>query len=216
MFVPMNKVSTMKTPRFLYFDLGMVLLEFSAEQMIRQMADVSDVNPEAVREVLFNKDLLKQYEAGKITSREFYELYCVQTGTKPDYDTLCRAGSEIFSINVPMLPIVAQLRQTGYRMGILSNTCECHWQYCIEKYRFVAECFQVHALSFRIGAVKPEAAVFHAAARLAGCRPEEMFFVDDIPGHVEGAKAVGIDAILYTSAAEVAEELRRRGLRFNY
>jgi len=44
--------------------------------------------------------------------------------------------------------------------------------------------------------------------RTGGCRPEEIFFVDDIPGHVEGAKAVGIDAIVYSSAAQVAAELR--------
>jgi len=206
----------MKTPRFLYFDLGMVLLDFSVERMLRQMAAVSGVSPEALKEILFDRGLMKQYETGKISTPEFYELYCGRTGTRPDYDALCRAGSEIFSINVPMLPIVAQLRQAGYRLGILSNTCECHWQYCMEHYRFVNECFQVHVPSFQIGAVKPDAAAFRAAAELAGCRPEEMFFVDDIPAHVEGAKAVGIDAIHYSSAAQVAAELRRRGIRFNY
>jgi putative hydrolase of the HAD superfamily len=206
----------MKTPRFLYFDLGMVLLEFSVERMLRQMAEVTGVSPEALKEILFDRGLMKQYETGAISTPEFYELYCGRTGTRPDYDALCRAGSDIFSINVPMLPIVAQLRQAGYRLGILSNTCECHWRYCSEHYRFVNECFHVHAMSYSIGAVKPEAVAFRAAAELAGCRPEEMFFVDDIPAHVEGAKAVGIDAILYSSAAQVAEELRRRGLRFNY
>ncbi|MGA2796370.1 MAG: HAD family phosphatase [Thermoguttaceae bacterium] len=206
----------MKTPRFLYFDLGMVLLEFSVQRMLRQMAAVTGVGPEALKEILFDRGLMKQYETGAISSREFYELYCGRTGARPDYAVLCLAGSDIFTLNVPMLPIVAHLSQAGYRMGILSNTCECHWEYCIEKYRFLTDCFQVHAPSFRIGAIKPDAAIFHAAAELAGCRPEEMFFVDDIPGHVEGAKAVGIDAILYTSAAQVAAELRRRGLQFNY
>lgn len=206
----------MKTPRFLYFDLGMVLLEFSVERMLRQMAEVTGVGPEILKEILFDRGLMKQYETGEISSREFYEMYCGRTGARPDYDALCLAGSDIFSLNAPMLPIVAQLRQAGYRLGILSNTCESHWQYCIEKYRFLTDCFQVHALSFRIGATKPDAAIFLAAADLAGCRPEEMFFVDDIPGHVEGAKAAGIDAILYTSAAQVAAELRHRGIWFNY
>jgi len=206
----------MKTPRFLYFDLGMVLVDFSVERMLRQMAEASGVSPEAVKEILFNDGLLNRFETGKVSSREFYELYCGRIGTRPDYETLCRAGSEIFSLNVPMLPIVAQLRQAGYRLGILSNTCECHWEYCFKQYRIITEGFHEHALSFRIGATKPDAAIFHAAAELAGCRPDEIFFVDDIPGHVEGAKSAGIDAVLYTSAAQVAEELRRRGLRFNY
>ena len=206
----------MKTPRFLYFDLGMVLLDFSVERMLRQMATVTGISPEALKEILFDRGLMQQYETGAISSPEFYELYCRRTGARPDYDVLCLAGSDIFSLNVPMLPIVAQLRQAGYRLGILSNTCECHWQFCINKYRFLTDCFEVHALSFKIGALKPEAVVYRAAAELAGCRPKEMFFVHDIPGHVEGAKAVGFDAIVYASAAQVAAELRSRGLRFNY
>jgi glucose-1-phosphatase len=208
----MNDVETMKTPLFLYFDLGMVLLEFSVERMLRQMGEVSGVAPEKLKEVLFERGLLQQYERGQVSSPEFYELYCARTGVRPDYDALCLAGSEIFSLNAPMLPIVERLSQAGYRLGILSNTCECHWQYCVEKYGFLCECFPVHALSFRIGATKPDAAIFLAAAELAGCRAEEMFFVDDIPGHVEGAKAVGIDAIVYKSAAQVAAELRSRGI----
>ena len=206
----------MRIPRFIYFDLGMVLLEFSVERMVRQMGEASGVAPDKLKELLIGGGLMHRYESGKISTREFYELFCERTGARPDYDALCRAGSEIFSLNVPMLPIVAQLSQAGYRLGILSNTCECHWQYCSGHYRFLSECFQVYALSFQIGATKPDAAIFLAAADLAGCRPEEMFFVDDIPGHVEGAKAAGVDAVVYTSAAQVAAELRSRGVRFNY
>ena len=180
------------------------------------MSAVTGVGPEALKEILFDRGLMKQYETGAISSPEFYELYCGRAGARPDYDVLCHAGSDIFSLNEPMLPIVAQLSQAGYRLGILSNTCECHWQFCIEKYRFLTDCFEVHALSFRIGSLKPEAVVYRASAELAGCRPEEMFFVDDIPGHVEGAKAVGIDAIVFASVAQVAAELRSRGLQFNY
>jgi FMN phosphatase YigB (HAD superfamily) len=206
----------MRTPGFLYFDLGMVLLEFSVDRMLRQMAEVSGVSVETLKEILFDRGLMKQYETGAISTPEFYESYCKRTGIRPDYNALCLAGSDIFEINIPMLPIVVQLRQAGYRLGILSNTCECHWEYCMEHYRFVKECFHVHAASYSIGALKPEPAAYQAAAELAGCRLDEIFFVDDIPGHVEGAKAVGIDAVHYTSAAQVAAELRMRGLRFNY
>ena len=43
-----------------------------------------------------------------------------------------------------------------------------------------------------------------------------IFFVDDVPGHVEGARAAGFDAIVYHSARQVADALRERGVRFNY
>jgi glucose-1-phosphatase len=196
--------------------MGMVLLEFSVERMVRQMAAVSGVGAEQVKEVLFDRGLMPQYEAGKISTSEFYEVYCGRIGVRPDFDALCHAGSEIFTLNVPMLPIVAQLGAAGYRLGVLSNTCDCHWQYCSEHYRFLNECFDVHALSFKIKAAKPDRAIFLAAAELARCRAEEIFFVDDVAGHVEGAKAAGIDAVVYASAAQVAAELRARGVRFNY
>ena len=86
---------------------------------------------------------------------------------------------------------------------------------CLRRYGILSELFSVHALSFEIGAVKPHAAIFHRAAELAGCRPEEIFYTDDIAGHVAGAKGVGFDAVVYTSTAELVKELRTRKVEFN-
>ncbi|HUT14479.1 MAG TPA: HAD family phosphatase [Thermoguttaceae bacterium] len=206
----------MTPPKFLYFDLGIVLVDFSVDQMFRQMADVSGVEPDRVEEILFDGGLQSQYELGRITGREFYEAFCRQTDTRPDYDALQRAGCDIFELNVSMLPVVAQLRQAGYRMGVLSNTCDSHWEHCLGRYWIIAESFSVFALSCRIGAAKPDAAIFHAAAELAGVEPEGIFFVDDLPGHVAGAKAVGFDAVQYTTTPKFVTDLRKRGIRFNY
>ena len=70
--------------------------------------------------------------------------------------------------------------------------------------------------SYQIGAVKPDAAIFQAAAQKAGRAHTEIFFVDDIAGHVAGAKAAGFDAVQYTTTAKFVEDLRSRGLKFNY
>ena len=50
----------------------------------------------------------------------------------------------------------------------------------------------------------------------AGVAPQDVFYVDDLSANVEGAKRVGFDAVLYTTPAAYAEELRRRDIRFNY
>jgi glucose-1-phosphatase len=203
-------------PRFLYFDLGKVLVDFSVDQMLRQIAAVAELTPEQVRETVFAGGLMRAHETGRLSSRDFHAAFCAATGRRPDFDRLLAAAAEIFTLNLPVLPIVAQLRQAGYPMGILSNTCETHWPYCLDRYRIVAEGFDIHALSYKIGAMKPDAAIFHAAAELCGCRAEEIFFVDDLPGHVEGARAAGFDAVQFTSAAALSADLRRRGIRFNY
>jgi len=203
-------------PKFLYFDLGKVLVDFSIQRMLEQMAAVSGVTPEAVRQVLYGNGLMRLHETGRISTRELYDAFCTATGCRADFQQLIAAATDIFELNLPVLPLVAQLRQAGYPLGILSNTCETHWEYCYHRFGVVREGFVVHTLSHRIGALKPDAAIFLAAAELAGCSPDEIFFVDDIAGHVAGARAVGFDAVQFTTAAALAEELRRRGLRFNY
>jgi HAD superfamily hydrolase (TIGR01509 family) len=159
---------------------------------------------------------MRRHEAGQLSDREFYEAFCAATGTRPSYDALARAAREIFSLHLPTLPLVAQLRQAGYRLGILSNTCAVHWDYCLEKFELLARDFGVHALSYRLKTAKPEPAIFEAATQLAGVRPEEIFFVDDLAENVAGAQAMRFDAIQYTTSTALAEELRRRGIRFNY
>lgn len=207
----------MKTPKFLYFDLGNVLLRFSHQLMCRQMAEVAGCTTERVWQLLFETELERNLEMGTLSNEEFYETFCRETGTRPDYDKLELAGSAIFELNAPVATIVAQLWQARYRLGLLSNTSESHFNYFASgRYKIVPSTFEVLALSFRIKAMKPDAAIYRAAAELAGVEPQEIFFVDDIPGHVEGAKKFGFDAVQYTTAHQLAKDLRARGVKLNY
>ncbi|MCC6124839.1 MAG: HAD family phosphatase [Pirellulales bacterium] len=206
----------MMSLKFLYFDLGIVLVDFSIERMLRQIAAVADMRPERIEAVIFAGGLQREYELGRISSREFHERFCRDTGTRPSFDDLLQAAGEIFSLNYPMLAVAARLQQAGWPLGILSNTCECHWEYCMKEYPALAQIFSLRATSYQIGAVKPDAAIFNAAAKMAGCAPEEIFFVDDIAGHVAGAKAAGFDAVQYATTSKFVEDLRSRGIKFNY
>lgn len=206
----------MPRPKFIYFDLGKVLLEFSIEQMLKQVAETAGATPESVRAALFESGLQARYETGQVSDDEFYDAFCDLTDTQPDYDALERAGSEIFELNLPMVPIVSQLALAGYRLGILSNTCASHWRLCLRDFRLLSDVFDVYALSFELKSAKPDMAIFHAAAELAGVAPHYIFFTDDIPEHVDGAKAAGFDAVWYQSAPQVAADLRKRGIEFNF
>ncbi len=105
----------------------------------------------------------------------------------------------------------------GYRLGILSNTCPGHWSYCYGgRYSLLNKGFEVYALSYELGACKPSPKIFRAAAELAGLPPGEIFFVDDIPGHVAGAREAGLDAVQYTTTPRLVADLRARGIEFNY
>jgi putative hydrolase of the HAD superfamily len=204
-------------PKFLYFDLGNVLLYFSHARMCQQMAEVAGVEPELVRHVLFDAGLEIAYERGEVSTDEFYERFCRAIGRRPDFAALALAANDIFEVNVGMKAIIAGLRGAGYRLGLLSNTNEMHFNYFADgRYAQIPEAFEQLALSFRIHAIKPEPAIYQAAAQLAGVAPGDIFFTDDVVGNVEGARDVGFDAVQYTSTAQLVIDLHLRGVEFNY
>lgn len=203
---------------FIYFDMGNVLLLFEHGIACRRMGEAAGVTTERVREVVFDNGLEWQYERGELTSREFYEIFCEQTGTRPNFDELMFAAGDMFTLNVPIVPIVAHLHSAGYRLGILSNTCEAHWRYVVRdgRYAVIAELFDVYALSFEVKAMKPEPACYQAAIELAAVPAGSIFFMDDHIENVDAAKAAGLAAVHYTSPHNLAVDLRRHGVEFNY
>jgi putative hydrolase of the HAD superfamily len=203
-------------PKFIYFDMGNVLLYFDHRRAARQMAELTGMTEGDVWQVVFGGDLQSRFECGQVTPREFYDEFCESSGVRPDYDMLQRAGSDIFWPNWSIFPLIQQLRSSDIRIGILSNTSQSHWEYCFGRYRLIETCFERHALSFEIGKMKPDAAIYQAAAEMAGVDPAEIFFTDDTVGHVEAARAAGFDAVQFTGTPRLVEELRQRGVKLNY
>ncbi len=210
-------MTTAQTPAFLYFDLGNVLLNFDTQIACRQMAALTGLTSQRVREVVFASGLQARYERGEVSGREFYDTLCAASGARPDYDALHHAGAAMFDLNVPVMPIVAHLYAARYRLGILSNTCESHWRYVSGgRYVMIRDGFELSVLSYHERTCKPEAAIYLRAAELAGVEPHRIFFVDDRPENVEGALQVGLDAVLYEGPRHLAAVLRSRGVEFNY
>jgi putative hydrolase of the HAD superfamily len=204
-------------PRFLYFDLGNVLLYFSHARMCRQMAEVAGVEEEQVRHVLFDSGLEIAYERGELSTEAFYEQFCQAIGRRPDFARLALAANDIFEVNVGMKAVIGSLLAAGCRLGLLSNTSELHFNFYADgRYALIPDAFEQLALSFKLGAVKPEAAMYEAAAQLAGVPPAEIFFTDDVLANVDGAREAGFDAVQYTSTPQLVAELRARGIEFNY
>jgi len=207
----------MPSPPFIYFDLGNVLLYFDHEIACRQMADVAGLTTDEVRRLLFDGDLLARYEDGSLSRHEFYDAFCRETNTCAEPELLEIAASDIFRLNTSMLPVVTKLKDAGYRIGVLSNTCESHWRYVTAHFKSLfPAAFDVLAFSYEIGASKPDEKIFRRAAELAGAVPADIFYCDDIQNNVEAACRAGFDAVQYTNTPALTAELRHRGIRFNY
>jgi len=100
---------------------------------------------------------------------------------------------ENFELYEDTIPVLEELRRAGLKLGLVSNSA-----------RDVQEFARHHALdvdvgisSFHHGKTKPHASIFRAALELLEVEPAEAAMVGDtVEDDVEGARAVGIRAIL--------------------
>jgi FMN phosphatase YigB (HAD superfamily) len=59
---------------------------------------------------------------------------------------------------------------------------------------------------------KPEAAIFHACLKAVRSRPEECLFIDDRAENVEAARALGMQALQFTSVQKLAADIKSYNL----
>jgi putative hydrolase of the HAD superfamily len=202
-----------RRPAFVFLDLGNVIVMFDRERAHRQMAAVAGVPVEAVQATLAATQLEQRLEKGLIDWPGFHAEFSRHVGAAADPILLAAAASDMFTLNVEMLPVIAGLARAGVPIGILSNTCGIHWEHLLSKrYAILPGTAAVTVLSHEVSAVKPEPAIYAAAAAQVGVAPEQIFFCDDIPAHVEAARACGWDAEVFESAAGLIGALHRRGL----
>jgi HAD superfamily hydrolase (TIGR01549 family) len=100
------------------------------------------------------------------------------------------------------LPTLALLQETGYRLGLISNTADdAHVQRLLDGLGF-RPLFDFVVTSASFGIRKPDRRIFQAALDHFGAKPEEAAMVGDLPeADILGANQTGICSIWITRRA---------------
>lgn len=201
---------------FFCFDMGNVLLSFDYDVAARQMSQICGAPPEKCRQVAFDEsELLRDFETGRITAAEFHDRFSHITGTTSDRDALLHAHSDMFSIKPDTVRVLTQLKGVRRRTGLMSNTCSDHFEFCRERFGAIRDLFDVYVLSYEVGAMKPDRKIYDVAIEKAGVPAERIFYVDDREENIAGAREAGMDAVLFTGASRLIDDLRGRGVEMN-
>ncbi|MBW2583665.1 MAG: HAD-IA family hydrolase, partial [Deltaproteobacteria bacterium] len=59
------------------------------------------------------------------------------------------------------------------------------------------------------GMIKPDPAAFKLTLERLGVEPGEAVFIDDTPEHVEAARKLGIQGIIFTTAGALKDDLKK-------
>lgn len=181
------------------FDLGRTLIPFSFDALGATLEPCRAAVMEAAAE----------YEIGgcdwAIFERRLAQLTRLDAAGLEDW--WCR----IFTLEPLVAPeLIASLRP-HYRVGLLSNTNECHFRFLCRKLPWLEAAFDFHTLSYEVGAAKPTAGIYADAEAKAGCAPGEILYFDDVPAFVAAARVRGWQAELFRDETAVRASLARSG-----
>lgn len=194
--------------RFVYFDLGNVLVTFEHETAVQQLAAVAHKPADLVRSVVFESGLQDRYETGLLSSSEYVERINASLETQLAPEQVLEAVSAIFSPNHSIIAALEKLYDADVPMGVLSNTCEAHWKWILDQgWPMPGTWFQVEVLSYQVQSMKPETLIYQVCEEKAPCEPGNIFFTDDRQENIAAAKARGWSTCLYRSTDDLLNHL---------
>ena len=186
--------------RFVYFDLGNVLVKFDHAIATRQLAELAGCSLADSQFALFDSGLEIRYETGLVSSAEFVAEINMQLGTRLPSTVVLEAVSAIFEPNLEILRGLRHIQASGVGIGLLSNTCEGHWEWLKRRQWITAEdWFDPVILSYEAKLMKPDAALYLHCEQRCGFSGSQIFFTDDRADNIAAAAAQGWGTYQYGS-----------------
>jgi epoxide hydrolase-like predicted phosphatase len=150
------------------------------------------------------RELLARLETGALSVAEFEPRFGALLGVAPE-GLIARllAGMEP---DEAMIDGVRELHAGGTSTALLSNSWGDATDYARSLLR---ELFDAYVISSEVGLRKPDPAIYELAAERLGVAPAACVFVDDLPGNLKPARALGMATVLHRGdAAATLAELR--------
>jgi putative hydrolase of the HAD superfamily len=200
--------------RSVVFDVGNVFVRWSPAEIIRRTFELPPGSAESQRLVaaIFRSPIWTALNRGELTQDEAAASYRRELGL--DEERTRRLFFHVVDHQEPIEgtePLARRLREAGYRVFGLTDNVREIVAALRARYAFW-DVLEGVVVSAEVGVVKPDPRIFrHLLARFA-LAAEETVFLDDHPPNVEGARAVGLEARVFETAARAAEDLRALGL----
>jgi putative hydrolase of the HAD superfamily len=199
----------MSGPRWLLFDLGGVLVDFSGPRDLQAFLPAPlDADLRLRMAACAATDAL---ERGAITPAVFAERFVRdwQVQLSPT-EFLARYVGWLRGLYPGALELLGRLR-VRYRLACLSNTNAAHWEQT-EPMRWLQRTLDVALSSHQLKLRKPEPEIFAAALARLDCAASDVTYFDDLPANVAAARAAGFDAHHVDGFAALERRIAELGL----
>ncbi|MBM4431268.1 MAG: HAD family phosphatase [Chloroflexi bacterium] len=192
----------------LIFDFGGVLSRTEDQRPRQRLAAQLGLTLEQLYDIVFNSDFARLSEVGELSSEERWQRMGQALGLG-SADEIGAFLHEFFSGDKFDEELGRHIRRWRrcYKTALLSNAGDSLAVHVRDRLG-LGDAFDEVIISALVGLAKPDPAIFRLALERLGVAPQEAVFVDDMPGNVDAAAALGIHAIRFTTREALLDQLR--------
>jgi putative hydrolase of the HAD superfamily len=195
------------------FDFGLVLSGPPDPDARRRMETILNTTHPELRDAYWrHRD---NYDLGILNGAGFWRTVGAEVGHPPSEDELAQlleADVDLWTQpNQAMIDWAIAVQRAGISTGILSNMGDAMESGIVGRFRWIGG-FQHCTFSHHLGIAKPDERIYRHVIAAVGEPANATLFIDDRIENVEAARAVGLQAIQYTSHADFLRELRKADL----
>lgn len=188
--------------------MGKVLLDYESMRACRHFIE-NEEDQKAVCSAVFDSPEWIFLDMGLISEEEGLSRMCARLPERlHEAATLCFEHWPEYCMwkNEEMEALVRELKAKGYGIYLCSNASIRLPGCCMEVIP-AAECFDGMLFSAEIQYLKPQKEMYEHLFQRFGLKPEECYFIDDLPMNIEGARACGMDGHCFADGS--MENLRK-------
>ncbi|MCL2811791.1 MAG: HAD family phosphatase [Clostridia bacterium] len=178
------------------FDLGGVLLTYDPRAYFRKL--YPEPLAERIDGAIFSSPHWVEMDRSVLTMDEV--LARIRKDA-PDMDEwIPKALAEYYNLIQPIaenIALLPRLRAAGYRLYVLSNFGDDHFERIRARYSFLDECFDGLLISGKVQLLKPDTAIYLLLLHTFGLDAPRTLFIDDRQENVDAAQALGIRGMCY-------------------
>lgn len=194
-------------------DLGKVILFFDNFIFFRHMAEHCPFSADDIAQLVQQHwEMIRAFDTGKIQPVDFYKKVVGVLDAKIEQKKFFPIYNNVFSTNKHVLGLMRRLKANN-KMILLSNTD-------VERFGFIKKkfpeifLFDDYVLSYEVGCMKPDPAIYRVALEKAGVPARECVFLDDLPENIDGARRLGMNGVLYGPQTDLESKLKQLGVVF--
>ncbi len=193
------------------FDVGRVLIQWDMELPYRAL-----IPHDASRKWFLDNVCTHEWNLEQDRGRSWRDAEAEAIGRHPDHAPMIRAFRAHWHQMVPgdipeTVEMLRLLIAGGHDVTLLTNFAGDTFAEARERFGFLG-LPRGATVSDLIGHLKPERQIYEHHVQAFGLDPSATLFIDDSQKNVDGARAAGWQAVLFTNAKTLKGDLERFGI----